>query len=251
MKIAGFQKHSHLDYPGHSAAVIFTQGCNWRCPFCHNPCLVLPEQFTNCFEEEKILAHLSRRKGLLDAVVVTGGEPTIHHDLPNFLQKLRDMEFLIKLDTNGSRPEVLREILRLRLIDYIAMDLKAPLHNYAEAVGTKIDPQCIRTSLWLIKNSGVEHEIRTTAIPGLHTIHELREMSNLVLGAQKYVIQEFLSDRALRREFVGRVAFTRKTLQDQAKYFKNKVTQFSVRTTEEALAQPELIQDLESVSALH
>lgn len=249
MKIAGFQKNSHLDYPGHTAAVIFTQGCNWRCPFCHNPCLVLPEQFTDCLEEERVLAHLARRKGRLDAVVVTGGEPTIHADLPNFLEKLRNMEFLVKLDTNGSRPEVLREILRRRLIDFIAMDLKAPLPNYAEAVGTKIDTQCIRTSLWLIKNSGIDHEIRTTAIPGLHTVYELREMGTLVHGAQNYVIQEFLSDRALRREFVGRVAFTRKTLQDQAKYFKNKVAHFAIRTTEEALAQPEQIQDEESVLA--
>ncbi|MDX2111796.1 MAG: anaerobic ribonucleoside-triphosphate reductase activating protein [Verrucomicrobiota bacterium] len=242
MRIGGFNKSSLTDYPGQTAAVIFTQGCNWRCPFCHNPSLVIPAQYSDEIPEERIMANLTRRKGRLAAVVVTGGEPTLQGDLLPFLEKLKKLDLLIKLDTNGSRPEILREVVRRHLVDYLAMDIKAPLANYAEACGVRLDVECVRTSLWIVKNSGLPHELRTTVIPGLHTVQEIRELGQLVQGAQRFVVQEFLSDSTLRPEYKGRVAFTRKTLADMEKYFRNKVSEYVVRTTEEGLAQPEPVE---------
>lgn len=238
MKLGGYLRTSTTDYPGKTAAVLFTQGCNWRCPYCRGSCLVVPQQYAEPLAEEKVMESLTRRRARLDGIVVSGGEPTIHNDLIPFLERLGKLGLPLKLDTNGSRPDMLREIVQRRLVSYIAMDVKSPLDNYPQATGIRMDPEVIRTSIWVVKNSGLEYEFRTTVIPGLHTVTEIKSIGLLVNGAARYVLQEYVSENALRPDFRNRVAFTRKTLEDMQKYFRHKVKVFEVRGVHEAPAVP-------------
>ncbi len=167
LRIGGYVPCSLSDFPGRIAAVVFTQGCNWRCPWCHNAALVYPEQFTPPIPVGDILARLANRRGKLDGVVVSGGEPTLHAGLPDFLRQVRALGFATKLDTNGSHPEVVRALLAARLLDYVAMDLKAPWSRYAEATGSPVDLGALTETLALLRSSGIEHQLRTTRWPGL------------------------------------------------------------------------------------
>jgi pyruvate formate lyase activating enzyme len=167
MRIGGFVPCSLSDYPGHLAAVVFTQGCNWCCPWCHNPALVYPEQFTPTLSAADVLVRLAARLGKLDGVVVTGGEPTLQPDLAEFLAKLKVLGFRVKLDTNGSRPSIVRDLLAAGLVDFVAMDLKAPWPRYAEAVGVPVDIAALAETIALLRASGIAHQLRTTRWPGL------------------------------------------------------------------------------------
>jgi pyruvate formate lyase activating enzyme len=209
--------------------VIFLQGCNMRCPYCHNPSLVIPQQFETPLEVDEVLAFLEKRKGQLDGVVISGGEPTVHRDLPDFVQRVRDLGYQVKLDTNGSNPDMLRELLRANLLDYVAMDVKGPLKNYTECSGARISPESIRSSIWIIKNSGVAHEFRTTVVPGLHTVPELKEIVNLVRGAKRYALQTFRSENTLRPEFRNRKPFDFASLAEEKSYFEKRVDIFELR----------------------
>jgi len=163
--IGGFQPFTLSDFPGHVAAIVFTQGCNWRCPYCHNRSLLKtrrPEQ--ELIPETHVFDILHRRRNELDGLVITGGEPTIQEDLPRFIHKVHRMGLAIKLDTNGSRPGVIGRFLEEGLLDYIAMDIKAPLDRYESVVGHPVDIGSIQTSIELVKNSGVPHEFRTPRI---------------------------------------------------------------------------------------
>ncbi|NQU23871.1 MAG: anaerobic ribonucleoside-triphosphate reductase activating protein [Candidatus Nealsonbacteria bacterium] len=165
MIIGGFQPFTLSDFPGHVAAIVFTQGCNWRCPYCHNRSLLKtrrPEQ--ELIPETHVFDILHRRRNELDGLVITGGEPTIQEDLPRFIHKVHRMGLAIKLDTNGSRPGVIGRLLEEGLLDYIAMDIKAPLDRYESVVGHPVDIGSIQTSIELVKNSGVPHEFRTPRI---------------------------------------------------------------------------------------
>jgi pyruvate formate lyase activating enzyme len=196
MKIGGFQKVSLIDYPGRISAVVFTQGCNFRCPFCHNPELVDPERFEGLIPEPEILTFLEKRKGRLDAVVVTGGEPTLQPELIPFIIRLKAMGYRIKLDTNGALPDVLEEMLSRKLLDYVAMDIKAPLERYGEVTKTKTDGQRILKSISLIMGSGVDYEFRTTAVKSLLGPGDLEEIGRLVPGAKptKTLDRNYLSE---------------------------------------------------------
>jgi pyruvate formate lyase activating enzyme len=172
MRIGGFVKQSLMDYPGKIAAVIFTQGCNFRCGYCHNPQLVLPELFLSNpeFASLNILSYLKERKSWLDGVVVSGGEPTIHKDLPLFLKEIKDMGYSVKLDTNGSNPFILEQIIKENLVDYIAMDIKTVLdsNTYSKLIGISNADFIIENiiaSIYLIKQSNLDYEFRTTKIP--------------------------------------------------------------------------------------
>jgi len=167
MRIGGYVPCSLGDYPGRIAAVVFTQGCNWRCPWCHNPALVYPEQFTASLPEDDVFARLAARRARLDGVVVTGGEPTLQPDLPVFLGRVKALGFLVKLDTNGSRPRVVRELLAAGLVDFVAMDVKAPWPRYAEAAGVPVAAETLAETIALVRGSGVEHQLRTTRRPGM------------------------------------------------------------------------------------
>ena len=192
MKIEGFQKLTLLDFPGKTAATVFTGGCNFRCPFCHNALLVLPEEQPAPFEEEEIFAYLRRRRGVLDGVVVTGGEPLLQSDIVAFLAKLKDLGFLVKLDTNGSNPARLKELLAAGLADYVAMDIKNAPSAYAKTVGVPgVDIGAIAASRDILMTGKVDFEFRTTLVRGLHTEDSVREMAQFIAGGKKYYLQQF------------------------------------------------------------
>ena len=202
MKIGGFQKVSLIDYPGKISAIVFTQGCNFRCPFCHNPELVDPERFEGLIPEAEILSFLEKRRGRLDAVVITGGEPTLQPELIPFVIHLKAMGYLIKLDTNGARPEVLEDMLGRGLLDYVAMDIKAPMERYDEVTKTKTDTKRILRSISLIMGSGVDYEFRTTAVKSLLEPLELEAIGRLIPGARRFVLQKFVPTKTLDRNYL-------------------------------------------------
>ena len=162
MRIGGFQKFSLIDFPQKSSAVIFTQGCNFRCSYCHNPELVYENLFGVPVREEEIFAFLEQRKDILDGVVITGGEPTLQSDLEDFVAKIKFRGYLIKLDTNGSNPDIIGKLLNKKLLDFIAMDIKAPFDKYESVCGVKINILNIKKSINIIKNSQIAFEFRTT-----------------------------------------------------------------------------------------
>ena len=192
MIIGGLVKFSLNDYPSKTSAVVFTRGCNFRCLYCHNPELVLPEKYAPEIPLAEIYSFLEGRKGKLDAVCITGGEPTQHSDLPEMIKKIKDMGFLVKLDTNGSNPEMLEAIIKERNIDYIAMDIKAPLEDYKKVTGMLIDTEKIKKSVDLIINSGLSHEFRTTVAKSLTSFDDLRKIAESIKGADAYFLQKFV-----------------------------------------------------------
>ncbi len=192
MEIHGLQKLTLLDYPGHTACTVFTGRCNFRCPFCQNASLVLRPESLAAIPEADVFAFLEKRKGLLDGVAVTGGEPTLQPDLPDFLRRVRDMGFETKLDTNGAKPEVLRRILAEGLADYVAMDVKSSPAGYGRCAGV---PETIlaqvRESVSLLEQSGVPHEFRTTAVKGLHSPADFEAIGAWLAGTDRYFIQSY------------------------------------------------------------
>ncbi|HOE74858.1 MAG TPA: anaerobic ribonucleoside-triphosphate reductase activating protein [bacterium] len=197
MIIAGLQKFSLIDYPDKICAIIFTRGCNFRCRYCHNPeiCRNLKDQ-TNIPLKE-IYHFLQRKKGKLDAVTITGGEPTIHPDLIRMIKRIKEMGFLLKLDTNGSNPDVLETIIQKKLVDYIAMDIKAPLEKYKEIMGWPISPEVLTRSINLIINSGIHHEFRTTIAKSLTTKEDLCKIAKTIKGAESYYLQRFVPSQKI------------------------------------------------------
>lgn len=193
MVIHGLQKTTLLDYPGHVAATLFTGGCNFRCPFCHNGDLVLNPGGQPQIPMEEIMAFLKKRQGILDGVCITGGEPTLQPDLEDFIREVKELGYLVKLDTNGYRPEVLGRLLEEGLLDYVAMDVKASKDNYARAVGLEssfsIEP--VERSVELLKNSSIDYEFRTTVVKGLHTVEEFDEIGRWLSGCRAYYLQGF------------------------------------------------------------
>lgn len=202
MHFGGFQRFTMIDYPEKISAIGFTQGCNFRCPYCHNPELVEPEQFGETLAEEKILSFLEERKGKLDGVVITGGEPTMHHDILSFIHKIKDLDFLVKLDTNGSFPTRLEEIINDGAVDYIAMDIKAPMEKYQAISRSTIDIEQIKKSIGLIMDSGTPYEFRTTVVEGLLTPEDIIKIGWEIKGARLYVLQKFLPTKAIDLDYL-------------------------------------------------
>lgn len=218
MLIGGLQKTSLLDYPDKVAAIIFTAGCNFRCGFCYNSHLVTKIDNKKLLPEKEIFDFLSSRKNKLDAVVITGGEPTLHNDLPEFIKKIKELGLLIKLDTNGTNPNMLKKLINEKLVDYIAMDIKAPLPKYNKVVNVKVSPASIKKSIKLIMESGLPYEFRSTILPGLHSANDLIEMSQLIAGAEKYFLQKFIAADSLNdQDFRKFESFTDKQMKELAK----------------------------------
>lgn len=193
MIIHGFQKVTLLDYPGKVACTIFTAGCDFRCPFCHNAGLVTRLNTAERIEEDEIFFYLNKRRGILDGVCVTGGEPTLQADLPAFLRHLRTLGYAIKLDTNGSRPDVLEALLREGLLDYVAMDIKNRPERYAETIGMPgFDVTPIRKSIALLFDSSVDFEFRTTVTDEFHTPQDIEALTAWISGAPHYYLQPFV-----------------------------------------------------------
>ena len=208
MKIGGLQKVSLIEYPGKISAVIFAQGCNFRCPYCHNPELVDPDLYGESLVEEGIFSFLEKRRGKLEAVTVTGGEPTLQPDLPVFLRLLKEMGYLVKLDSNGSHPDILEKLVRDKLVDYIAMDVKAPLGKYEKIAGTKVDCDKIKRSIDMILVSGIDHEFRTTALRSLLEEKDLLAIGRLVKNARQYTIQKFVPSKTLNPSFLKETTYS-------------------------------------------
>lgn len=209
MLIGGYQKLTLIDYPGKVATTVFTVGCNFRCPFCHNPELVIPErELVKQFKpiEKEFFAFLGKRKGKLDGVCITGGEPTLYPDLPDFIRRIKDMGFLVKLDSNGTNPGMLRRLFKEKLVDFVAMDIKNRHEKYAETVGLDaVDMDTIRESIALILESGKPYEFRTTVVPGLHEENDFDGIVDLVGGAMSYYLQEFRDFHILSPELREKV----------------------------------------------
>lgn len=191
MLIAGLQKLTLLDYPGKTACTVFTHGCNFRCPFCHNALLVT-EKAEAFVSEDEFFSFLKKRTGILDGICITGGEPTLQKDLIPFMEKIRAMGFLLKLDTNGYRPDVLNEVLSKKLADYVAMDIKASPENYAVATGiASLDFTLILNSIELLEKSSVSHEFRTTVTDELHCEEDFEKILSLFSSDTPYFLQQF------------------------------------------------------------
>lgn len=212
MEIYGFQKTTLLDFPGHVAATVFVGGCNFRCPFCHNGLLVIDPQNQPLIGEDEVLAYLDKRRGILEGVCITGGEPTLQTDLISFIKKIKAMDYLVKLDSNGYCPKVLEELLAERLLDYVAMDVKASMEHYDIAAGVpNIECGKILESIRLLKNCDIPYEFRTTVVKGLHRIEEFEEIGRLLSGCHAYYLQGFRESENLIGE--GYEAFSAREME--------------------------------------
>ena len=202
MVSGGFQKNSLIDYPGKISCVLFLSGCNFECPYCHNPDLVkgrLPSP--NFFHEKAVYGFLERRKGFLDGVVISGGEPTLQQDLVSLCEKIKKMGYQIKLDTNGSRPRVIKKLIDEGLIDYIAMDIKADPLRYLPSIKKNYNPTKILSSIQIIMESALAYEFRTTCVKPIVDKQVIENIARTIEGAMLYVLQDFNNSRILHPEF--------------------------------------------------
>ncbi len=247
MIIGGLEKFSLIDYPEHLSAIVFTKGCNFRCQFCYNPMLVWPDNSASestydhksplegdqkdyLLSEDNLFDFLKERVNKLDAVVITGGEPTLHSDLPDFIKKIKKLKFKVKLDTNGTNPEMLSSIVEEGLIDYLAMDIKASPKNYDLVTGVSPEMDKIKKSIKIIMTSRLPYEFRTTLVPELHSKKDIKEIANLIKGAEKWFLQPFKSDTKLVNDtFEGAVSFTDKEMDEMCQIAKNYVKQCNLR----------------------
>ena len=207
MIFGGIEKFSLIDFPGKTSCILFTIGCNFRCPYCHNPELV-DETVETKISEEEILDFLKTRVNLLDGVVITGGEPTLHSDLLAFIQKIKDLGFLVKLDSNGTNPKMLHEALDKKLVDYVAMDMKSPLSKYSQTVARPVDTKAIRESIYLLLNSNINYEFRTTLIKAMVTPEDVLEIAQEIKGAKNYYLQKFIPIKLLNPQFKKKVTYS-------------------------------------------
>lgn len=216
MLILGFAKTTLLDYPEHVAATIFTGGCNFRCPFCHNGQMVLNPASMEKISEEEVMAHLIKRKNVLDGVCITGGEPTLQADLKDFIKGVKDIGYLVKLDTNGTHPELIKELIDEKLIDYVAMDIKNCKTKYAATAGCDerlVDK--VMESVALLKQGLIDYEFRTTVVRELHSKEDMIELAKMIEGAPKYFLQSYVdSDNVIDRKYS---AYSKEELEDIAK----------------------------------
>jgi len=197
MKIGGFQPFSLSDYPDCVSAIVFTQGCNFRCPFCHNPSLVLPELFLPPIPEETIFTFLNERKNKLDGIVITGGEPTIQSDLIEFVKKIKELGYKVKLDTNGSNPEVIEALIKHNLIDYFALDIKAPWQKYAQLTGVETDTEAIKKTLLILLHSSIPCDFRLTYAKPLLNEEDIQEVQSYLPPNHSLTIQKFIHKNVL------------------------------------------------------
>ncbi len=230
MKLCGLQKTTLLDYPGHLAATIFLGGCNFRCPFCHNSELLGPDAREE-YSEEDILQFLKRRAGILEGVCITGGEPTLTHDLEPFIRKIRGLGYLVKLDTNGFQPEVLKDLISKGLLDYIAMDIKSGRDNYQQAAGVPgLQINHIEESVSLLMNGTLPYEFRTTAVKGIHTAEDFMDIGKWIAGCSHYYIQNYVdSDQVL---CPGYSSFTKEELMEFVNIVSPYIPQTALRGTD-------------------
>ncbi|MDD5144978.1 MAG: anaerobic ribonucleoside-triphosphate reductase activating protein [Candidatus Pacebacteria bacterium] len=203
IEIGGLEKSTLVDYPGRVAATVFLSGCNFRCPFCYSPELVLPEKIKDQprISKDEFFNFLKERQGLLQGVVICGGEPTLNKDLPEFIDAIKKLGFAVKLDTNGSNPSVLKDLLKRELVDYMAMDIKAPKEKYSELIGREVDIEKIEKSIGILKEGRIGYEFRVTVVPTLHSKEDVLKIAKWLAGAKKIFLQNFRPEKTLDPRF--------------------------------------------------
>lgn len=236
MQIADVQHLSLLDFPDQVSAIVFTPGCTFRCPFCYNAEMVLPgkiKKYVDAVPEKEFFGFLAKRKGLLDGVVITGGEPTMQADLADFMKRVKEMGFLVKLDTNGSHPGKLKALLEADLLDYVAMDIKCALDNYPAVTRSRVSPEKIKESVELLMEAGrvrkLPYEFRTTILPAFHNVREMRKIGALIKGAPKYALQQFIPAKTLDAKFKEAAKFSLKDLERLAEVARKYVKEVELR----------------------
>jgi pyruvate formate lyase activating enzyme len=233
IKIKAFIKNSLLDWDGKIVSVVYLPECNFRCPFCQNVDLILSANNLKTIEFKEIVAYLDRSKIFIDGVCITGGEPCLYDDLSQLLQRFKSLGFLVKLDTNGSYPRRLQEIINSKLVDYIAMDIKAPLEEsrYLEACGIQKNQILyeIKKSMSIIMNSYIDYEFRVTVVPTLHTKREILQIAKSIRGAKKLALQNFSNHKTLNPEFERIKPYSIKQLEEMAESLKDYVGECVVR----------------------
>lgn len=227
MIIAGLQKTTLIDFPGKIACIVFLAGCNFRCPWCYSAELVLPEKIVKQGRmlEKDFFDFLKERKGFLDGVVICGGEPTINNDLPKFIERIKKLGYAVKLDTNGSNPKMLKELIELKLIDYVAMDIKSKKNDYKKWLFDGVKIQDIEESVEILKQNRIDFEFRTTVVPSIHNKNDFLEIANWIGGKEiKYYLQNFVAQKTIDPEFEKVKSFSQNFLEEVAKeispYFK-------------------------------
>lgn len=191
MTISGIQKLTLLDYPELTSCLIFTQGCNFRCPYCQNSSLILDKNEDGKIDEEEIFAYLEKRKKLIDGICISGGEPLLQKDLEKFIIKVKNKGFKVKLDTNGSNPNKLKKFIDKNLVDYVAMDIKNSFDKYDETIGMKIDIDKVKDSIEILKKSKIDYEFRTTIVKEYHTLQDIENICNYIGKDSKYYLQNY------------------------------------------------------------
>lgn len=234
MKFKGLHKISLIDYPGKICAIVFTGGCNFRCHYCHNPELVIGYENLPDIAEEEVVSFMQKRKGMLDGLCISGGEPTIYEDLPKFMSQIKDLGFLVKLDTNGTNPNMLKYVIEKGLVDYIAMDIKGTYTRYHEIVGgifakdermvaqlsQKLLPN-IKKSVQILLQNKVDYEFRTTVFPKFFTKEDAQEIGEWVNGAKRYVLQKPHTEKTLDGKFKPKKLYSETKLLNLAKFLPN------------------------------
>ena len=227
--IKGLQKTSLVDYPGKVCAVVFLPDCTFRCPYCQNPELINDADKLPQVAEQELFDLLRARGKWLDAVCITGGEPTIHAGLPEFVRKIKNAGFLVKLDTNGSNPRMLKQLLDEKLVDYVAMDIKAPIEKYAEVANVPVDLRKIEESVGVIRSSGVDYEFRTTVLPRLLSEADMMKIGQWLKGSRKYAIQQFRSVKTLDASYARERPYSAQDLRNLAEKLKQFFGEVEVR----------------------
>ncbi len=229
MIFRGLQKTTLIDYPNEVACTLFVDKCNFRCPYCQNPSLVL-EEAEESISEREVLEFLRKRKNVLDAVCITGGEPTLHSGLKHFIQRVKELGYKVKLDTNGTNPGMLRELIEEKLADYIAMDIKAPIEKYDKAANVIVDKEAVQKSVELLKSSGIDYEFRTTVVPGILEKKDFEKMGKWLKGAKAFYLQQFEKDAPLLDPRFQKVrSYSSEELEEMKKIMEKYVERVEIR----------------------
>lgn len=230
MIFGGFQKLTLLDFPGKVACTLFTVGCNYACPFCHNSFLVRENGYQN-IDEDEVLSYLKKRQGILEGVCISGGEPLLHSDVESFIVKVRELGYTVKLDTNGSFPKRLKDLVAKGLVDYVAMDVKNCLEKYPQTSGIdNVDVVSVKESIEFLLKDNVEYEFRTTVANGLHTVADIEILSEEIKGAKRYYIQNFVDSGNVLKD--GLFPVDEKTLLKMKEVSKRNVGNTYIRGTD-------------------
>jgi len=228
MTFGGLEKFTLIDYPGKIACVAYTIGCNFRCPYCHNPELV-DETVEARITEKELFDFLGERTHMLEGVVITGGEPTMHEDLPAVMERIKSLGYLVKLDTNGTNPVMLHQVVEAGIVDYVAMDIKSPLRKYSATVARPVDIEAIQSSIDFLLSSPVEYEFRTTVIKGMQLPEDIEEIGKEIKGARRYFLQKFIPTKILNPQFIKKTTYSDKEFEGFRKKLQNYVNYCGIR----------------------